>query len=60
MAEAYGKHTTKWVTISLDEYESMKRTIEVMSDNELLKQIQGSRADYREGKYKKLSELTED
>ncbi len=61
MAEvAFGKHTTKWITISLDEYESMKATIEVLSDNDLLKQIHESRSDYKKGQYKKLSELIED
>ncbi len=56
----HGEHKTKLVTISSDEYESMKATIEVLSDNDLLKQINESRADYRAGKYKKLSELSED
>ncbi|RMF91234.1 MAG: hypothetical protein D6733_01785 [Methanobacteriota archaeon] len=35
-----GKHETEWVTISLDEYKSMKRTIDVLSDKELMKQIE--------------------
>jgi len=35
----------------------MKSTIEVLSDNELLKQIHESREDYRLGRFKKLSEL---
>lgn len=41
----HGKHGAKWITISTDEYESMKRTIEVLSDKELMVQI-------REGKSK--------
>ncbi len=53
----YGEHRARWVTISSDEYESMKSTIEVLSDNELLKQIRESREDYRLGRFKKLSEL---
>ena len=53
----HGEHRARWVTISNDEYESMKSTIEVLSDNELLKQIQESREDYRRGRFKKLSEL---
>ena len=53
----HGEHKARWVTISSDEYESMKSTIEVLSDNELLKQIQESREDYRLGRFKKLSEL---
>jgi PHD/YefM family antitoxin component YafN of YafNO toxin-antitoxin module len=55
-----GEHKAKWVTISTDEYESMKSTIEVLSDNDLLRQILESREDYRQGRYKKLSELVED
>ena len=53
----YGEHRARWVTISSDEYESMKSTIEVLADNELLKQIRESREDYRLGRFKKLSEL---
>ena len=34
------KHETGWITISVDEYESMKRTIEILSDRELMKQIE--------------------
>ncbi|WP_456473755.1 hypothetical protein [Candidatus Pyrohabitans sp.] len=38
-----GKHQTEWITISLDEYESMKRTIEVLSDEDLMSQIKEGR-----------------
>mgnify|MGYP001605687121 FL=1 len=38
------KHTTTYVTISKDEYESMKRTIEILSDKELMEQIRQSRS----------------
>ncbi len=37
-----GKHETTFVTIGKDEYESMKRTIEVLSDKELMKQLRSS------------------
>lgn len=50
----------KWVTITTEEYESMKSTIEVLSDNDLVRQVMESKSDYGEGKYKKLSELIED
>ena len=53
----HGEHRARRGTISNDEYECMKSTIEVLSDNELLKQIQESREDYRLGRFKKLSEL---
>jgi len=45
-----GKHETKWITISVDEYESMKRTIDVLSDKEVMSQI-------REGKKKNSKTL---
>lgn len=35
-----GKHETEWITISLDEYDSMRRTIEVLSDRGLMEQIE--------------------
>jgi len=53
----HGEHRARWVTVSSDEYESMESTIEVLSDNELLKQIHESGEDYRLGRFKKLSEL---
>jgi len=56
----HGEPRARWVTIPSDEYESMKSTIEVLSDNELLKQMRESREDYRLGRFKKLSELIDD
>jgi PHD/YefM family antitoxin component YafN of YafNO toxin-antitoxin module len=35
-----GKHQTEWITISVDEYKSMCRTIEVLSDPDLMQQIE--------------------
>ncbi len=35
-----GKHQTGWITISMDEYESMKETIEVLSDVDIMKQLE--------------------
>lgn len=35
----HGKHETEWITISKDEYESLNRTIEVLSDRDLMTQI---------------------
>ena len=54
-----GEHKANWVTISSDEYESMKSTLEVMSDPELLQQIEESREDFKAGRYKELRELIE-
>ncbi len=42
--EETGKHTTTYVTISKDEYESMKRTLDVLGDDELMGQIKESRS----------------
>ena len=39
MALVHGKHETEWITISVDEYESMKRTIAVLTDKDLMAQI---------------------
>jgi hypothetical protein len=36
--EAFGEHKARWITISSDEYESMKSTLEVLSDPELMEQ----------------------
>lgn len=55
--EAFAEHKAHWITISSDEYESMKSTIEVISDSELIEQIKESREDYRSGNYKTLHEL---
>ncbi len=56
----HGEHRARWVTISSDKYKSMKSTIELLYDNELLKQMRVSREDYRLGRFKKLSELIDD
>lgn len=36
-------HRTGWITISLDEHESMQRTIETLSDEDLMGQIRDGR-----------------
>ena len=35
-----GKHQAGWITISTDEYDSMKATIEVLSDVDIMKQLE--------------------
>lgn len=55
--EAFTEHKAHWITISSDEYESMKSTLEVLSDSELIDQIKESREDYNSGKFKKLRNL---
>ena len=51
------KHQTKYVTITSDEYESMKSTIEVLSDPELMKQIEESKKAVQQGRFKKWDDL---
>ncbi|HII98890.1 MAG TPA: hypothetical protein HA272_06495 [Methanoregula sp.] len=40
----HGKHETEWITISKDEYDSLNRTIEILSDKELMGQLRSSKA----------------
>jgi PHD/YefM family antitoxin component YafN of YafNO toxin-antitoxin module len=40
-----GKHQTNWITISTDEYESMKETIEILSDVDIMKQLEEGKKD---------------
>jgi len=47
------KHETRYVTITSDEYESMKETIEILSDPELMKQLKASEEDIKAGRVKK-------
>jgi PHD/YefM family antitoxin component YafN of YafNO toxin-antitoxin module len=43
------KHQTGWITISMDEYESMGETIEVLSDIDIMKQLEeGKKAKVRD------------
>lgn len=39
-----GRHETTYVTISKDEYDSMKTTIDVLSDRELMEQLKESKS----------------
>ncbi len=55
-----GIHEAQWVTISSDEYESMKSTIEVLSDSELMEQIKDSLEDIESGRSKDWDEFTKE
>lgn len=55
--EDFAEHKAHWITISSDEYESMKSTIEVLSDSELIEQIKESRDDHKAGNFKTLHDL---
>jgi len=50
------KHTTRYVTITEDEYESMKSTIEILSDKELMEGIKRGKEDIKAGRTKPLKE----
>ncbi len=43
--DMYGTGETGWITISTDEYESMVRTIEVLSAKDLIEQIEEGKCD---------------
>ncbi|GEM_PF-810423 len=45
MHEAHERHETGWITISTDEFESMVRTIEVLSDTDFMAQIEEGKKD---------------
>jgi len=50
------EHSTRYVTISEDEYESLIRTIEFLSNPELQKRFKESEKDYKEGRVKNLDD----
>ena len=55
--KSFGENKVRWVTISSDEYESMKSTLENLSGPELMQQMEESREDFKAGRYKELREL---
>jgi len=52
-----GKHEAYWVTISSDEYESMKATIEILADTGVMEQLKKSEEDIKAGRKKKWAEF---
>ncbi len=53
----HGKHETQWVTISLDEYESMKSTIEILSSPKAMEKIRRGELERLEGKGQKIEHV---
>ncbi len=51
------KHLTEWVTISMDEYESMKATIETLSSSNAVEKICRGERDLAEGRSKTADRL---
>ena len=55
-----GKHEAAWVTISSDEYDSMKATIEALSDSEVMEQFRKSEEDIKAGRTKSWDEFVKE
>lgn len=53
----YSEHKTEWVVISVDEYESMKATIETLSSPEAMRKIRQGEEDRRAGRMKPLEQV---
>jgi PHD/YefM family antitoxin component YafN of YafNO toxin-antitoxin module len=53
----HGKHEGGWITISVDEYESMKSTIETLSSPEAMNKILKGEKELSEGKGKSLKQV---
>ena len=58
--KSFENHKVNLVTILSDDYESMKSTLEILSDPELVQQIQESGDDFKAGRYKELHELMDE
>ena len=53
----HGKHETQWITISLDEYESMKATIETLCNKEAMEKIKQGEKELSEGDGESIDEV---
>lgn len=53
----HGEHRTQWVTISLDEYESMKATLEILSSPKAMEKIRRGEQERLAGKGQKLEDV---
>jgi PHD/YefM family antitoxin component YafN of YafNO toxin-antitoxin module len=54
------KHETRWVTISMDEYESMKSTLEILSNPKMRREALKGKKQANEGKTEKLESVLEE
>lgn len=54
------KHETSFMVITKDEYESMKETIEVLSDKEIAEQIKESAVAKKAGKVRKFEDVAKE
>ena len=53
----HGSHESKWITISVDEYESMKDTIETLSSPEAMEKIFKGEKELATGAGKPIDQL---
>ena len=51
------KHETEWITISLDEYESMKATLEILSSPKAMEKIRRGEQERLSGRGQKLEDV---
>ncbi len=54
------RHETSFLVISKDEYDSMRETIEILSDKELMEQIRESDSAKKAGKVRNFEELAKE
>ncbi len=55
--QVHGEHRTQWVTISMDEYESMKSTIETLSSQKAMEKICRGEKELSAGKGKNVEKV---
>ena len=58
--EYEGKHEAGWITISTDEYESMKSTLEILSDPKLRIDALKGKEQAKKGKTRKLADIAKE
>ena len=51
------EHETEWVTLSLDEYESLLATIEILSNPKAIEKIKRGEKELKEGNFRRLEDV---
>lgn len=57
MQKTNGKHQTDWITISMDEYESMISTLEILSSQRAMEKIKKGEEERLSGKGKDIDKI---
>jgi len=52
-----GEHKTQWITISMDEYESMRSTLEILSSPKAMEKIRKGEKERLAGKGQKIKSV---